>query len=221
MGAGRAHGTTLPGCHVFLCPPLQGESRCRESPPSSVFSPRDPPGAPRTSASPRCTRRAGSAAKPATWARGWCSPAGSTRPSASPAWTVSTCSPNAKGAGHRGGLRGPPAGTGVLSMRIPLGELCGCTSCCSLQPPGAQFLHKRTQMAGFLAGFPPILQPSAQQIPTPDPTTALFQDLLVPGMFAGPLPGLCLPAPPQHCPPKLTHTAVTQRATCTIANFTL
>lgn len=129
--------------------------------------------------------------------------------------------PPHQGCWAQGGLWGPPAGTGVLPVRIPLGELCGCTSCCSLQPPGAQFLHKRTQMAGFLAGFPPILQPSAQQIPTPDPTTALFQDLLVPGMFAGPLPGLCLPAPPQHCPPKLTHTAVTQRATCTIANFTL
>lgn len=151
----------------FSAHPCRGNAGAKSHLPALFSPPRDPPGAPRTSASPRCTRRAGSAAKPATWARGWCSPAGSTRPSASPAWTVSTCSPPTKGAGHRGGLRGPPAGTGVLPVRIPLGELCGCTSCCSLQPPGAQFLHKCTQMAGFLPGFPP--NPSAICPANPNP----------------------------------------------------
>lgn len=129
--------------------------------------------------------------------------------------------PTHQGCWAQGGLWGPPAGAGVLPVHIPLESCVDALRAarCSLPVPNSCTNAPKWQ--DFFQDFPPILQPSAQQIPTPDPTTALFQDLLVPGMFAGPLPGLCPPAPPQHCPPKLTHTAVTQRATCTIANFTL
>lgn len=75
--------------------------------------------------------------------------------------------PPHQGCWAQGGLWGPPAGAGVLPVCIPLGELHGCTLCCSLQPPGAQFLHKCTQMAGFLPGFPP--NPSAICPANPNP----------------------------------------------------
>lgn len=97
--------------HSSPCPCREGPAE--GSPPVSLVSPRDPPGAPRTSASPRCTRRAGSAAKPVTWERGWCSPAGSTRPSASPAWTVSTRRPPRS---TWGAARGCEGGLGTTSI---------------------------------------------------------------------------------------------------------
>lgn len=156
---------------VSLAHPCRGNPCAESHLPALFFSPRDPPGAPRTSASPRCTRRAGSAAKPATWARGWCSPAGSTRPSASPAWTVSTCSHPAKSPGHRGASgttsrhRGPPCAHPLgraAWMHFVLLAAQRCPTPAQTHPNGSATSRIFPQSFSHL---PSKSQPQIQQLP--------------------------------------------------------
>lgn len=156
----------------FSAHPCRGNAGAKSHLPALFSPPRDPPGAPRTSASPRCTRRAGSAAKPATWARGWCSPAGSTRPSASPAWTVSTCSPPTKGVGHRGGFGDHQQALGSSPCASPWASCVDALRAarCSLPVPNSCTNAPKWQ--DFLQDFPQSLshlpsksQPQIQQPP--------------------------------------------------------
>lgn len=206
----------------FSCPPLQGESRCRESPPSSVFLPQGPAWGSKDKCFTKMYTTSGECCKACNLGEGVVQPCGVNQTVCEPCLDSEYLLPPRQESWAQGGFGDHEQAPGSSLCASPW-ESCVdalCPACSTKVPNSCANAPKRQR---YFQDFPPILQPSAQQIPAPDPTTALFQDPLVPGTFAGPLPGHRPPVSPQHRPPKLAlaHSAVSQRATRTTAGFTL